>query len=111
MNKTKLIKIWGISITIIALLAFSGAALSLYFYNTGEWVCIATQCTEWVSGDEWVARYCRPIEDKTDMLCKFDINDNHYELPLSKIDATQFKSCIAEQCAASVYVKPTLEVE
>ncbi len=95
--------------TIVIILVIVGAyilsLLAIWTATSGEWVCIANECTEEVRGDEWISHFCRPNADQTDMICDFNINDQDYSLLLSQLDATTFKSCIKTECMVNVYVK------
>lgn len=102
------------SMLLIIVLLFISCILSVMaLFNSiqGEWICIATKCVESVSGDDWVSWFCRPNENRTDMICRFSINENNYEVPLSQINPENFKSCLREVCMVDVYVKTNMEVK
>ena len=68
-------------------------------------VCIAEKCSESVTGDAWATTFCKPNEDKTDIICDFEFQEKKYRVPLSKLNTSMLKSCIAKECAVEVYVK------
>lgn len=68
-------------------------------------VCIAEKCSESVTGDAWATTFCKPNEDKTDIICDFEFQEQRYKIPLSKLNTSTLKSCIAKECAVEVYVK------
>jgi len=95
-----------ISFAIAILIVF---AFSVFSYVTtpkgGEWVCIAKQCSKFATGDEWAVRFCKFNDEKTDIICRFSVDDIPYEIPLNKINTSQVKSCIEEICATEIYVR------
>ena len=104
MKKTNVNRVFILGAYILAILA-------ILIATRGEWVCIAKECVEEVSGEEWIARFCRPNEEQTDMNCDFAIGENEYSLPLSRLDSTTFKGCIKYKCAVNVYVKQNKEAK
>ena len=83
-------------------------ALFLSVYNfietkNGEWACIAQQCLEYASGEEWVNQNC--VISNGEPICKFTYNNQDYELPLNQIESDKMVSCKKSECAVEVYVR------
>ena len=89
----------------VVVLSLIISIIALYNSFQGEWVCMGNKCLKEVKGDEWVTNFCRPNVDKTDMICKFNIDNKNYEIPLSKLDSDSFKTCMEYECAVKVKVK------
>lgn len=103
-----------IFILVIFVLLVMLIVFNFFIYKSipkGEWTCIAQKCVKWLEGDEWVAHYCKVNENKTGMVCKITINDKVYEIPLSRLDINNVKSCAQNECVVGVFVKEYTEVK
>ena len=68
-------------------------------------VCIAVKCSEWVTENAWTATYCRSNELKTDIICDFMFEEQRVKMPLSELNTSLLKTCVAKECAVEVYIK------
>ena len=94
-----------LAILIIAITAMS--AMSFRELYGGQWVCIAKECDEWATGDNWITDNCRPegIGENTTLMCNIMIDDKEYTAPLSIINISNVKSCRQYNCITEVYVR------
>jgi len=92
--------IWFIAITAMSAMSFR----ELY---GGQWVCIAKECNEWATGDDWITDNCRPETNgnSTELVCKLTIEDKEYTAPLSIINISNVRSCRQQDCITEVYVR------
>ena len=74
----------------------------------GEWVCIAKQCDEWLEGDEWITKNCRPLNNT--LMCEIEYQGQKYKVPLTEIDTENVKSCNHYACVAKIYIRATDEL-
>ena len=97
-----------LAILIVAITAMS--AMSFKELYGGQWVCIANECGEWATGDNWITDNCRPEGegDNTTLVCKLTIDDKEYTAPLSIINISNVKSCRQYDCITEVYVRGTI---
>jgi len=97
-----------LAILLIAITAMS--AISFKELYGGQWVCIAKECSEWATGDNWITDNCRPETNgnNTELVCKLIIEDREYNAPLSIINLSNVKSCRQYDCITEVYVRGTI---
>ena len=121
MNK-QLIAIIVLAVALIAISAYSYNKMSateddMQFImeelidNGGTWQCIMYVCLDWAEGEDWVAKHCKVNPEQNDLNCKFSIEGVAQDVPLSKLNYTNFRSCTRPGCATEVFVrKYNLEV-
>jgi len=105
MESNKIYCFLFILLSICVIICLSISSLAFYKANEGEWICIAKKCDKWVRGDEWVSQFCRPNENKTDMVCSLVIENKQYNIPLSQLDTTNASACVSDICMVEVKVK------
>lgn len=93
---------------LIVLLVFSVSSYRTLY--GGEWICIAKECTDWLSGDDWVVENCRPQNNT--LICNVDLPDGtEANIPLVYINTSLVKSCKTFSCTAEIYVKAIEEIK
>lgn len=95
-------------ITLIGLLILIPTILSIISLAKsfeGEWVCITKTCVDWIEGDEWIAKNCRPEGDNPQLVCNLTIDGKDYKAPLGIINISNVKDCGQYQCVNEVYVR------
>jgi len=99
-----------LAIIIIAVTAMS--AMSFKELYGGQWVCIANECSEWATGDDWITDNCRPEGkgENTTFICNLIIEGKEYTAPLSIINLSNVKSCRQLDCITEVYVRGTITI-
>jgi len=110
MKKETLGKI-GIGLLIILMIIVTAmSGMSFRELYGGQWVCIANECGEWATGDNWITDNCRPEVNgnSTELLCNVDIDGKIYKAPLSIINISNVKSCRQYDCITEVYVRGTI---
>lgn len=114
MKKKTLVKIgfaMGFAILAAYFIAITGmTAMSFREIYGGQWVCIANECGEWATGDNWITDNCRPEgeEGNQTLVCRLTIEDKEYTAPLSIINISNVKSCRQQDCITEVYVRGTI---
>ena len=101
----------GFAVLAILLLAVTAmSAMSFRELYGGQWVCIAEECSEWATGDNWITDNCRPEGEgeNATLVCRLTIEDNEYTAPLSIINISNVKSCRKLDCITEVYVRGTI---
>ena len=107
MNKQKLLLI------IILVIVATISIYNFLWVVTQDDNCIATNCSLWYTGDEWISHNCRPKGENGEqgLYCNFIIDKMQYsDIPLSNINASLFKSCGELTCTKKIYVRNTMEV-
>ena len=105
MEKTNMLLIACIIVSLIG----SGLAIN----NTvklmdSEWVCIAQECSEFVSGSEWVKQNCNPEGANNEMICRFQYEGAGFVTPLSGIEnVSNMVSCKEYTCSSKVLISKT----
>jgi len=99
-----------IGFAILAILLITITAMSAMSFKElygGQWVCIAKECSEWATGDDWITDNCRPEgeEGNQTLVCRLTIEDKEYTAPLSIINISNVKSCREFDCITEVYVR------
>jgi len=103
----------NIGFVLLAILLIGITAMSAMSFRElygGQWVCIAKECTDWATGDDWITDNCRPegeVGNQT-LTCKLTIEDKEYTAPLSIINISNVKSCREYDCITEVYVRGTI---
>ncbi len=69
----------------------------------GEWVCIAEECKEWISGEDWANSYCK-LKDGF-MGCELEIDKKSYIIPMDQLNLSAMRGCKVKECVTQVYVK------
>jgi len=110
MKKQTLVKIGFVLLAILIIVITAMSAMSFMELYGGQWVCIAKECNEWATGDNWITDNCRPetINESTELVCKLTIEDKEYTAPLSIINISNVKSCRQYNCITEVYVRGTI---
>jgi len=107
MNKGTIAKIGFVLLAILIIVITTMSAMSFRELYGGQWVCIAKECNEWATGDNWITDNCRPegIGENTTLMCNIMIDDKEYTAPLSIINISNVKSCRQYDCITEVYVR------
>jgi len=107
MNKGTIAKIGFVLLAILIIVITTMSAMSFRELYGGQWVCIAKECDEWATGDNWITDNCRPegIGENTTLMCNIMIDDKEYTAPLSIINISNVKSCRQYDCITEVYVR------
>ena len=97
-----------LAISLLAVTAMSGMSFKELY--GGQWVCIAKECNEWATGDDWITDNCRPEgeEGNQTLVCNLVIDDREYTAPLSIINISNVRSCKEFDCITEVYVRGTI---
>lgn len=98
---------FGVLIMSILLIAFSSAHM-LFTFSGGDWVCVANECKEWITGEDWAREKCF-LKDGIDM-CTVNLEGVVQDVPLAEIDLKNIRSCAHEECVAKIYMKVKHEV-
>ncbi len=101
--KRKLIIIAGIIIILIL------GVVTIYNFikiNSGEWVCIAQECSEYYENDDWVKQNCELVG--SEMICEFQYQGQNFRIPLSGVNVDDMVSCGEYTCASEVFVRGSL---
>jgi hypothetical protein len=102
-NKIRVALVFAIFVSLV--LASYGFAKTV----GGEWKCIAQDCVEWATGDEWVEQNCKYLEG--DHVCDFMYEGKPYRVPLKDINVSRMVSCKQYECSTRVLMKGgTLEL-
>ena len=110
MKKGIIVKIGFVLLAISLIVVTAMSAMSFIELYGGQWVCIAKECNEWATGDNWITDNCRPEGDGVNatLVCKLTIEDKEYTAPLSIINISNVKSCRQYDCITEVYVRGTI---
>lgn len=110
MKKETLKNIGFVALAILLLAITAMSAMSFRELYGGQWVCIAKECSEWATGDDWITDNCRPEgeEGNQTLVCKLEIEGREYTAPLSIINISNVKSCRQQDCITEVYVRGTI---
>ena len=102
------------SVGLIAILALIvGAYAVLDTSNTnrgnGEWVCAQAQCTEYLTGQEWVDQYC--LQDGNETVCPIQVEGQQVLVPLPRlqqqVNFEEFQQCVEARCVGESYIQST----
>ena len=90
------------AIGLILILTFS--IVSAYTFSKiydSEWVCLAQECVDFVTGDEWVKENCRPDENN-EMVCSFFVPSVNQDVTMSmrNINISNMVSCKTYECSS-----------
>ena len=110
MKKQTIAKIGFVLLAILIIAVTAMSAMSFKELYGGQWVCIANECGEWATGDDWITDNCRPegeVGNQT-LVCRLTIEDREYTAPLSIINLSNVKSCRQYNCITEVYVRGTI---
>lgn len=69
-------KIKNILFVLLGIFFIVIAVISAYNFSIlyeSEWVCLAQECVEYATGEEWVSQNCNPEGENNEMICKFYI--------------------------------------
>ena len=107
MKKETIKNIGFVLLAILLIVITAMAAMSFRELYGGQWTCIANECTEWATGDDWITDNCRPETNgnNTELVCKLTIEDKEYTAPLSIINLSNVRSCRVNSCITEVYVR------
>ena len=110
MKKQTLKNIGFVALAVLLLTVTAMSSMSFRELYGGQWVCIANECGEWATGDNWITDNCRPEgeEGNQTLICKLTIEDQEYTAPLSIINTSNVKSCRRFDCITEVYVRGTI---
>lgn len=67
-----------------------------------EWVCIAQECTEYATGDDWVKQNCNLQGEE--LLCEFQYEGEFFRIPLSGVNVSRMVSCKVYECSSKVLI-------
>jgi len=103
----------GIGFVLLAILLIAITTMSAMSFKElygGQWVCIAKECNEWATGDNWITDNCRPEGEgeNATLVCNLIIEDKEYTAPLSVINLSNVRSCREFDCITEVYVRGTI---
>ena len=91
------------SILVLFILVSFGLALkNTIKLNNSEWTCVAQECSEYITGNDWVKQNCN-IEGN-EMICKFQYEGQDFRIPLSEVNVSNMISCKNYECSSSVLV-------
>lgn len=107
-NKYKAKNKYNIIISAVLILLCALAIQNFMFHRGGEKICIAKQCTDWLSGDEWVTSNCRPQNNT--LMCKIYVNEQEVNIPLQDLNISNVKSCRKYNCVAKVMLWATEDI-
>lgn len=110
MEKKTLRNIGFVLLAILLIVITAMSAMSFRELYGGQWVCIAKECSEWATGDNWITDNCRPEGEQGNqtLVCKLTIEDKEYTAPLSIINLSNVRSCRKHDCITEVYVRGTI---
>ena len=100
----------GMGIGILAVFVIFMSVFNFVKTFNGEWVCIAENCDEWLTGDDWISANCRPqdVSGEEKLVCKLMVNENEYTAPLDIINMSSVKSCKSYSCTTEVLIKQSI---
>jgi len=110
--RNEIVKNIGVVLLAILLIGITAmAAMSFRELYGGQWTCIANECTDWATGDDWITDNCRPegTNGNQTLMCKITIEDKEYTAPLSIINISNVRSCRVNSCITEVYVRGTIK--
>lgn len=71
--------------------------------SESEWTCIANQCSEYATGDDWVKQNCNA--EGNEMICDFQYEGQNFRVPLSGIEnVSNMVSCKTYECSSMVLI-------
>ncbi|GAI35759.1 unnamed protein product [marine sediment metagenome] len=70
--------------------------------QSSEWVCIAEECEEFLTGDDWVKQNC--ALQGNEMVCEFQYEGTNFRVPLSGVNISNMVSCGRYECASKVLI-------
>ncbi len=97
--------LYGISLAVLVALVFS--VINFVDTHDGQWVCVAKDCVDWATGDQWISDNCRSQGEGADtkLWCKIQVNDEERSYPLEMFNLTNVKSCRKRGCVTQVYAR------
>ena len=98
--KTKIIL--GFIVSILILFSLILAASSYLKLKDSEWVCIAQECDEFATGDDWVKQNCKL--EGNEMICEFQYEGETFRVPLDGVDISKMVSCAEYKCSSKVLI-------
>jgi len=90
---------------IAGLLVLAGLAMATSNFlklRNSEWTCIAQECAEFATGDDWVKQNCNLQGDE--MVCEFQYQGQNFRVPLSGVNISNMVSCARYECASKVLI-------
>ena len=70
-----------------------------------SWECIQTECSQFMTTNEIVESFCF-VNNESMMLCKINVDDQQYEIPLAELDLSAFQICKEFSCVKEALVRP-----
>ena len=67
-----------------------------------EWTCIAQECKEFATGDDWVKQNCKL--EGNEMMCEFKYEGEYFRVPLVGVEIDKMVSCKEYKCSTKVLV-------
>ena len=100
-----------LGILIIILLLISLGMSGFVFYKTyqGQWVYIGEMCVDYITGDEWIEKYCKEGNWKGEntTVCVFYDEEKKmtYTTPLYNINISEARECREYNPITSAFIK------
>lgn len=94
-----------IGLMILGIVFLAIILVSAYNFNKlykSEWVCIAQECSEYATGDDWVKQNCK-LQDN-EMICEFQYEGEFFRVPLSGVNISRMVSCKQYECSSKVLI-------
>lgn len=67
------------------------------------WKCSAVECTNFVTGQEWVNRNCSLLNNQE--VCKVNVNNIDQLIPLQNINLSLVQQCIEFKCVEEIKIR------
>lgn len=92
-------------ISLALLLGIAGVGLGIsntIKLSDSEWTCIAQECSEFATGDDWVKDNC--FLEGANMVCEFIYDGERFRVPLSGVNISDMVSCKTYECSSKVLI-------
>lgn len=102
-NKKSKNTVFVVILLVLVLASLVVGAINFVKLQSSEWICIASECTEYARGQDWVKQNC--ALEGTEMMCKFQLGGENFRVPLSGIqNVSSMVSCSKYECVSKALV-------
>lgn len=71
--------------------------------NKESWKCSTVECTNFITGQEWVNRNCFLLNNQE--VCKVNLNNVEQVIPLQNINLSLAMQCIEFKCVEEIKIR------
>lgn len=100
--------LYAIAIAAIVMAAVSLSLVAAKAADRGVWKCSAANCTQYVAGEEWAARFCTGLTN--DDVCPVNVNGQIQQYSLGVLRQgnvlANMKECVEFKCIQETYARP-----